>query len=147
MHNHDLNRLSNDPFQTLEQELGFPFFTSLQAVVRLRVQSLDDTRSSRYLGCLAEGLQNKHSWISDDWVIIFFQRMLVDRFERLWNMDESPDDSCAAVSGIVMDDLLTALGILEREHHPRMGRSDLLALDRVFRGTQSFAEIAEEYLS
>lgn len=151
MHNHDLNRLNNNPFKMLEEELGFPFFTSLQAVVKLRIQSLDDNRASKYLGTLIEGLQNKHSWIADDWVILFFQRMLGgDRFDRLWDMEELPGDNADGKMGVlVMDDLLTALGVLERQHHPTIemsiGRDDLLALDKVFSPSKlSLAEIAEQ---
>ena len=75
MNNDDLNRLSNDllpaffdradsdakglakplgqdPFKMLEDSLGVPFFTSLEANSKLRVRSLDDNRASKYLGCL-----------------------------------------------------------------------------------------------
>jgi hypothetical protein len=144
-------KVTTDPFKMLEDSLGVPFFTSLEAIVKLRVQSLDDVRTAGYISFLAGGMQNKHSWISDEWMIRFFHRVLgADRFKAIMKLGDMPDDdkNRGDVGALVFDDLLTAMGRTDRRECPELGmtigRADILALDKVFRGEKmSCAEMAE----
>jgi hypothetical protein len=141
-----MKRQQQDPFKMLEDSLGLPFFTKLEAVVKLRIRSMDDTRSASYLAGLCGGMQNKHSWLSTEWVVGFLQKVCGDRFEALTSIDSPPEDNEAGT--LVFDDLLTALGVDSRYDHPEYGRTitrdELLALDKVFRGSnRSCAEMAE----
>jgi hypothetical protein len=141
-----LKRQAQDPFKMLEDSLGVPFFTKLEAVVKLRVQSLPDARAAVYLSGLTGGMMNKHSWLSSDWVVGFLQKVCGDRFDRIAKID--PPDNDNETGTLVFDDLLTALGVDSRYDHPEYGRTiirdELLALDKVFRGSnRSCAELAE----
>jgi hypothetical protein len=140
--------MTQDPFKMLDESLGVPFFTKLAAIVKLRVQTLSDEQASIYLCGIAGGMQHKHNWISDEWVVRFFYNSLgKDRFEVFRKMEDVPEDIDAQV--LVFDDLLTALGRTERklldDGTAVMYREDMLALDKVFRGEKfSLAELAEQ---
>jgi hypothetical protein len=141
-----LKRQNQDPFKMLEDSLGVPFFTSLEAVVKLRIQTLNDVRSAGYLAGLTGGLQNKHLWLTDGWLVGFVQKVCGGRFDRIAKIDPPDDDD--ETGTLIFDDLLTALGVDTRHDHPEYGRTitrdELLALDKVFRGTnRSCAELAE----
>jgi hypothetical protein len=141
-----LKRQNQDPFKMLEDSLGVPFFTSLEAVVKLRIQSLNDVRSAVYLTGLTGGMQTKHSWLSSNWVVGFLQKVCGERFDRIAQTDPVDDDG--ETGTLIFDDLLTALGVDTRYDHPEYGRTitrdELLTLDKVFRGTKrSCAEMAE----
>jgi hypothetical protein len=141
-----LKTQSQDPFKMLEDSLGIPFFTSLEAVVKLRIQTLDDARSATYLAGLVGGMQNKHTWLSTNWVVGFLQKVCGERFDRIAQTDPVDDDG--ETIELMFDDLLTALGVDTRYDHPEHGRTitrdELLALDKVFRGnSKSCAELAE----
>jgi hypothetical protein len=140
-----LKRQNQDPFKMLEDSLGVPFFTSLEAVVKLRVRSLTDARSAVYLAGLFGGLQDKHSWLSSGWVVGFIKKVCGDRLDRIAQLEPEDDDGTKV---LIFDDLLTALGVVDRHHDPELGlvisRDDLLALDKVWRGSKmSCAELAE----
>jgi hypothetical protein len=136
-----------DPFKMLEESLGVPFFTKLEAVCKLRVSTLSDIKTAHYLSSLAGGMQGKHNWISDDWVVGFFVRVLGEvRFKVFINLKDLPDDDGEAGS-LVFEDLLTALG---RDSHcdDELGAvvsiDDLIALHKVFQGSKfTCAELAE----
>jgi hypothetical protein len=135
-----------DPFKMLEDSLGVPFFTKLEAIVKLRIQALDDVRSAVYLSGLTGGMQNKHFWLSDDWIVGFIKKVCGGRFNRIAKANLLSDNG--ETGALIFDDLLMALGVEERHEHPDCGRvisrTDLLALDKIFRGTQrSCAEMAE----
>lgn len=140
-------KISQDPFKMLEDSLGVPFFTKLEAVVKLRVKSLNDIQSTSYVTFLASGMQHKHSWISDDWIVRFFYKVLgTDRFDRLMKIKGAEDNDA---DSLVFDDLLTAMGMTSRCEMPDggmgIGRVELLALHRVFQGHKmSCAEMAEQ---
>jgi hypothetical protein len=144
-----IKTVASDPFEMLESHLGVPFFTSIEAIAKLRVRSLSDIETAHYLAALAGGMQGKHNWISNDWVVRFFLRVLGEqRFKVFISLKDIPNDEGEAGS-LVLEDLLTALGSIEIEHHPRFGRTidreQLLLLDKVFRGEMySCAELAEE---
>jgi hypothetical protein len=141
-----LRTQAQDPFQMLEDSLGVPFFTSLEAVARIRVQSLSDAQASCYLAGITNGLMNKHSWLSVEWLVGFVQKVCGTRFDGVASIEDPPDDENTTL--LIFDDVLTALGVDSRHDLPGYGRSfsrdDLLALDKVFRGdTRSCAELAE----
>lgn len=130
----------------LEDSLGVPFFTKLEAVVKLRVQSLPDTRAAVYLSGLTKGMVNKHSWLTVEWVVGLLQKVCADRFDRIAKIDPPDDDN--ETGTLVFDDRLTAIGVDSRFDHPEYGRTitrdELLALDKVFRSSnRSCAEMAE----
>lgn len=142
-----VQKMNQDPFQMLDDSLGVPFFTSLEGCVKIRVSSLSDADAAGYISRLASGLQTKHNWVTDEWVIGFFYRVLgAERFKLVMENDY-PDDG-DEMGVLVFDDLLTAMGRHDRREDPELGavinRDDLLALDKVFRGTNfSCAELAE----
>jgi hypothetical protein len=144
-----IKSVTQDPFKMLESHLGVPFFTSIEAIAKLRVRSLSDIEAAHYLAALAGGMQGKHNWISNDWVVGFFARVLGEqRFKVFIGLKDIPDDEGEAGS-LVFEDLLTALGSIEIKHYPEIGRTidreQLLLLDKVFRGERySCAELAEQ---
>lgn len=126
--------VTQDPFKMLEDSLEVPFFTSLEAVVKLRLKTLDDIQMASYLSFLATGMQNKLDWLSDVWILGFFRKTVSsDRFANFMKTDSVEDCDVAA---LVLDDLLTALGKTSRTEIEDFGiavrREDLLALDKVF---------------
>jgi hypothetical protein len=135
-----------DPFAMLESSLGVPFFNSLEAIAKLRVATLDNAGATAYLGVMVDGMLNKHSWLTPQWAYAFSQRVLGDRLSQITDSDGLVEDM-GATSAHVFGDLLTALGRDVHEdptHGPLIGREDLLALDKVFRGQgRSIAELAE----
>jgi hypothetical protein len=140
-------RKPQDPFKMLEDSLGIPFFASLEAVVKLRLQTLTDARSAIYLTKLYGGLQNKHSWLASDWVGRFLRNVCGERLDSILSTDDLSGGDNILLSTL-FNDLLTALGMSNTSVHPEHGRTfnrdEILALDKVFRGTeQSYAEIAE----
>ena len=139
--------VTQDPFKMLENSLGVPFFASLEAIVKLRFKTLSDRQVASYLSMLFGGLQTKHPWITDDFAWSFFSKTVgVDRLKKLEKIKGADD---IEANELVFDDLLTALGFSERTTFPdfgmAIGRDELLALDKVFRGSKmSCAEMAEK---
>ena len=142
-----IKAVEQDAFKMLEISLGVPFFSSLEAIAKLRLITLSDSSATSYLCCLFGGLQIKHSWITDDWVSGFIVRVVShERFTRLVKTEASAD---VASDVLVFDDLLCAMGRIDRVHDPEMGmvisRADVMALDKVFSGeNMSLAELGEQ---
>jgi hypothetical protein len=139
---------SQDPFKMLEDSLGVPFFTKLEAIVKLRFTTLDDGEVGEYLSYIAQGLQNKHSWIDDAWVGKFFLRTMGEnRFQAVCKAQTGAISEGIGV--LVLDDLMLALGRTETKYQENgdrlLGLADVLALDKVFRGEEfSFAKLGEQ---
>jgi hypothetical protein len=147
-----IKSVTQDPFKMLDDSLGVPFFTKLEAISKLRLATLSDAEACEYVGMLGGGLQNKHNWISIEWCVHFCHKILgADRFKQVMNHPETDsDDSDEGIVGsLVFDDLLTALGREDRKLDEELGAvvsiDDLMALDKVFRGERfSCAELAEQ---
>lgn len=149
-------KVTQDPFKMLEESLGVPFFTKLEAIAKLRVSTLTDSESGVYVGVLADAIGRKHSWISDDWRMKFAHSILGK--ERLMlvvetDTDTIPDDRATDIKCFLFEDLLIALGdddaMQEREFsdglHKSMSLAQMRLLDKVIRFEEySFAHIASE---
>jgi hypothetical protein len=125
-------------YDSLEKDLGIPFFDSIQAIAKLRILTLNDTQMIIYSSSLLGGIEKRHPWLEKNSFAPKFTTLICG--ERLYRdflitkamIYESIED----VSMMVTDDLLTALGRFERIIHPLTGgmilsRDDVLALDKV----------------
>jgi hypothetical protein len=126
---------AQSPYELLEQDLGVPFFDSLQAVAKLRIQTLSDAQVSIYCAFFID-VERRHPWLeSDD----FFARFVAIVYgKRLYEKDGVTDNIVERmkVGTMALDDLLTALGRLDRKFDPVTGemllnRADLRVLDKV----------------
>jgi hypothetical protein len=150
-------KVNQDPFKMLEESLGVPFFTKLEAIGKLRASTLTDSESGFYIGVLADAIGRKHSWIPDDWGMKFAHSILGK--ERLMlvvktDTDTIPGDRATDIKCFLFEDLLIALGdedpvkemeFSDGEVHPAMSLAQMRLLDKVIRFEEySFAHIASE---
>jgi hypothetical protein len=138
-----------NPYELLEQELGVPFFDSLQATTKLRVQTLSDAQAQIYCSFFF-GIEERHSWLESD---NFFARFVsIVCGKNLSSKDEISIDATEKIniSAMALDDLLTALGRIDREFDPVTGDlllnlADALALDKVhFLKNGSWSDMVDE---
>jgi hypothetical protein len=140
---------NQDPFKMLEASLDVPFFSSIEAIAKLRVQTLDNAKAGAYLVAMMEGIHQRHQWIDKAWISQFLRRVWGDRFDEVAAIDQYDPDDLSNICEWVFTDLLAALGKFECiKEHPEFGqlldRDSILALDKVFRGKEtSLAELAE----
>jgi hypothetical protein len=126
---------NQNPYELLEQDLGVPFFDSLQAIAKLRVQTLSDSQAKIYCTFFI-GIEKRHSWLMND---NFFARFVTIVYGKDLCEDDKVNNNTAErvnVSAMALDDLLTALGRMDHEFDPVTGekllkRADFLALDKV----------------
>jgi hypothetical protein len=149
-------KVTTDPFKMLEDSLGVPFFTKLEAIAKLRVSTLTDSESSFYIGVLTDAIGRKHSWIPDDWGMKFAHSILGSlRLKRVIKADmpDSTDDRATDIKCFLFEDLLIALGdddaMQEREFsdgvHKAISLPQMRLLDKVIRFEEySFAHMASE---
>jgi hypothetical protein len=138
-----------NPYELLEQELGVPFFDSLQATTKLRVQTLSDAQAQIYCSFFL-GIEERHSWLESDnffarFVSIVYGKDLCDDHKVSIDATERIN-----VGAMALDDLLTALGRIDREFDPVTGdlllnQDDALALDKVhFLKNGSWSDMVDE---
>jgi hypothetical protein len=130
-----------NPYDLLEQDLGVPFFDSFQAITKLRIKTLSDPQANIYFTFFI-GIEKRHSWLEND---NFFARFVSIVYGKdLCNQNQVNVDMAERIniSTMALDDLLTALGRIDREFDPitnelLLSRADALALDKVHRPKHS----------
>jgi hypothetical protein len=140
--------------QLLEKSLGVPFFDSLMACAKLRIQNLTDVFAAAYVLTLLMGIKNRHSWIGENTFTLTYCDICGSRLNRIRDAAKRLDDfftvstNTSTIRKYVIEDLLTASGRLEAAYHPEtdsqlLNHDDLLLLSQIadFGGT-SFGDIA-----
>jgi hypothetical protein len=125
-------------YDSLEEDLGIPFFDSIQAIAKLRILTLTDTQMTIYSSSLLGGIEKRHPWLeSNNFAPRFIAVICGERLYKKLSITKTIIyESMETVSTMVADDLLTALGRFERTLHPLTGamilsKDDVLALDKV----------------
>jgi hypothetical protein len=142
-----MKTLEQDPFKMLDNSLGVPFFANIERIAKLRISSLSIDKIPLYIGNLFGGMQNRHDWITDEYLRGLAGSVCGDRWGEVVSQDDVENDD-GETGALVFDDLLLALGITERHQTedgiPLIGRDDVLALGKVYRGEKySMEELGE----
>jgi hypothetical protein len=142
---------SQNFYSLLEEDLGVPFFKSIEAIAKLRISTLTNVQMFVYSSFLLGGIEKRHLWLeSDNFISSFITTICGERLYKVPVLTRAMiSESTKTVSMMVTDDLLTALGRFERTFHPLTGamilnKADVLALDKVHSlKTKRWMKIAE----
>jgi hypothetical protein len=134
--------LQADRYNLLEEELGVPFFDSLEALAKQRIEDMDDAHTIHYLNIILDGTTARHPWLlRSQFPYRFMASVCGERLKRIDNgVPVSTTADFDGVSCLVMaiEDTLTALGRPKRTNHLANGfsvqQSDILALEKVWLG-------------
>jgi hypothetical protein len=125
-------------YDSLEKDLGIPFFDSIQAIAKLRILTLTDTQMTIYASSLLGGIEKRHPWLESNNFAARFNAVICGErlYKKLSITKTMIYESMETISTMVTDDLLTALRRFERTFHPLTGaiilsKDDVLALDKV----------------
>ena len=132
----ELFKLSQNPYQLIEEQLGVPFFDNLKKTATARLQGLDDAMAIGYLANITEGIVKRHPELTDfgGWFI----SNVVDchRLQRLLATDVGDWGDVS----FFMADIITAAGgeneIKEDDGQRLMSREGLKLLASVWDGDE-----------
>lgn len=130
----ELFKLSQNPYQLIEEQLGVPFFDNLKKTATARLQGLDDAMAIGYLANITEGIVQKHPELTDfkEW----FLSSVLD-FDRLNRLIATEATDCGDIS-FFLGDIVSAAGasqeVTEQDGRQLVTQSGLKLLSQVWDG-------------
>lgn len=129
-----------NPYELLEKDLGVPFFDSIEALAKLRIETMTNAYAIHYLNILIRALSDRHPWLmSDGFPYRFMVSVCGERLKELVNEASvlTADFDPGSFSMMALEDVFTALGKPGRTYDPEtedmiIRRTDMLALDKVW---------------
>lgn len=135
-----LRENSQNPYKLLEKDLGAPFFSSLKALTKQRIDNIDDAHAIHYLNIILDNISERHPWLLfDQFPHRFMVSVYGERLKRIANGISVPTADFDGESCLFMaiEDVLAALGKPGRSYDPEtddmvIRRTDILILGKVW---------------